>query len=148
MVASGELDAAFAPFMPPGFFDPDAPLRQLIPDWRAAEVAYFAAVGYVPGMHLLGLKPAVAREHPWLAQALSEALDECARTWAEKRLRYADTTPWLLDDLARTARDLPAGWEANGFAANEAMIADFGAELHAQGLTQRRLSPRDLFPAA
>jgi hypothetical protein len=28
------------------------------------------------------------------------------------------------------------------------MINDFTAELHAQGLTPQRLTPRDLFPAA
>jgi 4,5-dihydroxyphthalate decarboxylase len=148
LLRSGELDAVFTPFMPPGFFDPESPFRQLLPDFRQAELAYFRAVGYVPGIHLLGVKPAVAAEHPWLPQALSEVLEEAARIWTEKRQRYADTTPWVLDEFRQVARDLPAGWDRNGYAANEPMIDDFAAELQAQELTRSRLTARDLFPAA
>jgi 4,5-dihydroxyphthalate decarboxylase len=67
--------------------------------------------------------------------------------WNDKREKYADTTPWLLDDLRRTAQDLPADWNANGFDANKKMIADFGTELFEQGITSQCLTPEDLFPA-
>jgi 4,5-dihydroxyphthalate decarboxylase len=140
------LDAVFMPFMPPDFFAPTSEFRQLVPDFRRAELDYFNEVGYVPGIHLLGIKPAMVRTHPWLPQALSELLDESSRVWLEKRTRYADTTPWLIDEIRQVARDLPAGWDRNGYAANERMIADFAGELHAQGLTERQLLPSDLFP--
>jgi 4,5-dihydroxyphthalate decarboxylase len=148
LLRSGELDAVFTPFMPPGFFAADSAFRQLIPDFRQVELAYFKEVGYVPGIHLLGLKPAIVAAHPWLPQALSELLDESARVWLEKRARYADTTPWIIDEIRQVARDLPPSWDRNGYAANERMIADFGIELHAQNLTSTRLAPADLFPAA
>jgi 4,5-dihydroxyphthalate decarboxylase len=144
----GELDAVFTPFMPPGFFDADSEFRQLLPDFRQAELEYFKEVGYVPGMHLLGIKPAIVEAHPWLPRALSELLDESARRWLEKRAKYADTTPWIIDELRRVARDLPPSWDRNGYEANERMIADFGIELHAQNLTKTCLTPSDLFPAA
>ena len=146
LLQCGELDAVFTPFMPPGFFEAGSPFRQLLPDFRDAEIAYHHAVGYVPGMHLLGIKPAVVRDHPWLPQALGEVLDESARVWLDKRIKYSETTPWMLDELRRCARDLPPGWDRNGFAANERMIDDFLAEQQAQGLTPVRQSPRDLFP--
>ena len=148
LLQAGALDAVFTPFMPPGFFAPESEFRQLVPDFRQAELDYFNDVGYVPGIHLLGIKPSVVRAHPWLPQALSELLDESSRVWLERRAKYADTTPWLIDEIRRVARDLPAGWDRNGYAANERMIADFGIELHAQGLTERQLVPSDLFPAA
>ncbi|GAB3626714.1 nitrate ABC transporter substrate-binding protein [Pandoraea terrae] len=148
LLASGELDAIFTPFMPPGFFAPSSGMRQLLPNCRDAEVSYFKEVGYVPGIHILGIKPGVVREHPWLPQALSELLDESARIWLQKREKYADTTPWIIDELRQTSQDLPATWNRNGFAENEAMILDFAAELHAQQLTPRRLSPSELFPHA
>lgn len=147
MLEDGTLDAVFTPFMPPGFFAPDSRFRPLLPDYPAAEAQYCRDVGYVPGIHLLALKPAIAAAHPWLAQALSEALDESARIWLAKREKYADTTPWIIDELARVARELPAQWNTNGFAVNEPMIDDFCAELHAQDITAGRLVPRDLFPA-
>lgn len=86
-------------------------------------------------------------EHPWLAAALSEVLDASAQMWLAKREKYADTTPWIIDELARVARELPAGWNDNGFTTNERMIDDFCGELHAQAITPRRLRPRDLFAA-
>ncbi len=148
MLAAGELEAVFMPFMPDRFNAPDSPFRQLLPDFRGAEVAYFRDVGYVPGIHLVGVKAEFAARHPGAGAAISAALDRSAAMWAQKRLRYAETTPWLIDDLARTARDLPAGWDANGLTANRAMIADFVEEQIAQGLTQRRLTPDELFADA
>ena len=64
LLRSGELEAVFTPFMPDGFFDADSDLRQLLPQCRRDEVAYFRDVGYVPGMHLLGIKPDILRAHP------------------------------------------------------------------------------------
>lgn len=66
--------------------------------------------------------------------------------WMNKRIKYADTTPWLLDDLRRTAQDLPANWNDNGFEVNKTMIADFAHELHAQKITEKYLTPEALFP--
>jgi 4,5-dihydroxyphthalate decarboxylase len=146
LLRSGELAAVFTPFMPTGFFEPDSGLRALLPDCRAAEVAYFHDVGYMPGIHLLCLKPALVAELPWLPQALSELFDESARIWLEKRIKYADTTPWILDEIERTRRELPEHWNRNGYAANFSMLDDFCAELQVQGITAARLSPSDLFP--
>jgi 4,5-dihydroxyphthalate decarboxylase len=146
LLESGELDAVFTPFMPPGFYDADSKLRPLLHDYRTAEVGYFNAVGYVPGIHLLVLKPQLVAEHPTLPEALSELIDESGKIWRAKREKYADTTPWIIDELARCARDLPADWDRNGYAENELMIDAFAEELFVQNLTARRLEPRDLFP--
>ena len=148
LLRAGELDAVFTPFMPQGFFLPGSGLRQLQTDFRQAELAYFQRVGYIPGHHVLAVKPEVALAHPEISQELSELIDRSARLWYEKREKYADTTPWLLDDLRRTAQDLPADWQANGLEANHKMIADFAAELFEQGIVSQRLTPEVLFPAA
>lgn len=148
MLQAGELDAIFTPFMPEGFFLPGSGLRQLQTDFYQAERDYFNRVGYVPGIHILALKPALAAAHPWLPAALSEVIDRSYRLWMQKREKYADTTPWLLDDLRRTAQELPADWNQNGFSVNRKMIADFGHELYEQGLTHQVLTPEAMFPAA
>ena len=146
LLETGEIDAVFAPFMPPGFYEAGSWLRALLPDYRTAEAAYFREVGYVPGIHVLALKPEAVAARPGLGQALSELIDESTRVWLAKRTKYAETTPWMIDELARSARDLPPGWNRNGLAANEAMIDAFAEEIFAQRVTQRRLSPRELFP--
>ena len=146
MLDRGELDAVFMPFMPPGFFDAGAPFRQLVPDFRNAEIEYFNDVGFVPGIHILGVKQHLAQAHPWLPQALSDVIDQSYRVWMQRRLRYADTTPWLIDEMRQVAQSLPEHWDANGFGANEAMIAAFCAELHAQNLSKTLMTPQFLFP--
>ena len=146
MLERGEIDAVFMPFMPAGFFDAASPFRQLLPEFRQAEVAYCKAVGYVPGIHLIGLRPEIAKANPAAAHAISAALDKSNAVWMEKRLRYADTTPWLLDEMRQVAQDLPDGWLRNGLAANQHMIADFCTELTAQGLTKVSMTPAQLFP--
>ncbi len=148
LLRAGELEAVFTPFMPDGFFDAGSDLRQLLPTCRDSEVDYFRQVGYVPGIHLLGMKPALASAHPWAAQALSEALDASAALWLDKRRKYADTTPWILDELIQTSRDLPEAWNRNGLEPNLKMIGDFAAELHAQQLADRVMTPAELFPHA
>ncbi len=85
--------------MPDGYFSETSGLRQLLRDFRQAELDYFRAVGYIPGIHVLGIKPEIAQAHPWLPQALSEVIDQSYALWMKKRIKYTDTTPWLLDDL-------------------------------------------------
>ena len=138
LLESGELDAVFTPFMPPGFFERDSKFRHLLPDLHGAELAYFKAVGYIPGIHILGIKAAFAAEYPWLPQELSDLLDKSQRVWLEKRRKYADTTPWIIDELGRCARDLPSDWNASGLEPNRRMIADFLAEIRKQNLADNR----------
>ena len=147
-LARRALDAVFTPFMPAGYFGQGSPFRQLLPDFVAAERAYFDDVGYIPGMHLITVKADLAAAHPWLGAEISRMVDESRRIWTAKRRKYADTTPWMLDELLRCARDLPDDVEASGLAANRSMIADFGRELHVQGILDRALTPDELFPDA
>jgi len=147
LLAAGELDAVLLPFMPPGFFSRESAFRSVLPDVVAAEQAYFSTTGFVPGIHILGMKAAAAAGHPWLAQALSDLIDEAQRVWLEKRRRYADTTPWLIDELVRSGKALPATWNASGLAANRQMIGAFLDEMRLQQLAVTDLPPDGIFPA-
>lgn len=146
LLLEGKLDAVFSPFMPAGFYGPAAKYRHLVTDLRATERAYFAAVGYVPGIHILGIKADLVAQDPWLAKELSDLLDASKLMWRDKRRRYAETTPWIIDELGQSARDLPDTWEASGLAANHCMISDFIAQGREQGLTEASLTPEALFP--
>ena len=146
LLLSGELDAVFTPFMPEGFFRPDAAFRPVLDDIVAAETAYFRARGFVPGIHVLALRADLVAEHPWLPQALSDMFDGARAVWAAKRRRYAETTPWLFDDLLRTAAVLPDDWDASGISANAPMVQAFLDAAHAQGLIDRPATPEEIFP--
>ncbi|QRM46583.1 nitrate ABC transporter substrate-binding protein [Rhizobium sp. BG4] len=146
LLKEGALDAIFTPFMPDGYFASGSPFRQLLSDFRGAERRYFDEVGYVPGMHLIGIKSEIAAEHPWVIEELSRLIDESQRMWLSKRRKYAETTPFMFDELLKCAAELPEGWDASGFAPNRKMIADFAGELHAQGILPRLMTPEELFP--
>jgi 4,5-dihydroxyphthalate decarboxylase len=146
LLTEGRLDAVFTPFMPEGFFDANSPLRQVLADFRSAERRYFNDVGYVPGMHLIGVKAAVATKNPWLMAELSGLIDESQRVWMAKRRKYADTTPWMFDEILKVSADLPPNWGESGLDANRIMIADFARELYEQGILPRLLTPAELFP--
>lgn len=146
LLAEGELDAVFTPFMPEGYFESRSGFRQLLPDFVAAERAYFEDVGYVPGMHIVAVKTSVAEQYPWLPDELTRLVNESHRLWISKRRKYAETTPWIFDELLRSARALPAHWNDRGLQANLKMIEDFITELNEQGILRAKLTPRSLFP--
>ncbi|MCJ8518892.1 4,5-dihydroxyphthalate decarboxylase [Pseudorhizobium tarimense] len=145
LLREGELDAIFTPFMPSGYFEPGAPFRQLLPDFRGEERRYFADVGYVPGMHLIGIKASILADNPWVIFEISRLIDESRSMWTEKRRKYAETTPWMFDEMLKTSRELPKGWDASGFEVNRNMIEDFAKELHVQGIMNRHMAPEELF---
>ncbi|MFQ0812370.1 nitrate ABC transporter substrate-binding protein [Brucella anthropi] len=146
MLQEGFLDAVFTPFMPDGYFAENSPFRQVLTDFRGAELSYFHETGYVPGMHLVGLKPDILREHPWIADELGALIDESQRVWTAKRRKYAETTPWIIEELLRVSRDLPDSWNESGISANKNMINDFAEELYIQGILSRKLTIEELFP--
>lgn len=146
LLREGWLDAVFTPFMPDGYFDSNSGFRQVLGDFRSAEQAYFEDVGYVPGMHLIGIKADIIAQDPWIAEELSNLLDESQQMWTAKRRKYAETTPWMLDELLKSAQQLPAGWNASGLEANSTMINAFAEELHLQDILPRKLTLEELFP--
>ena len=146
MLDEGTLDAVCTPFMPSGFFSEQSAYRQLLPHFVEDETEYFHQRGYVPGIHILILKPEFHQAHPQIAQKISAAFDRSYQVWMEKRAKYADTTPWILAEIARTHQTLPADWNNNGIAANQQMLQDWCDELKAQEIIKRELTIDALFP--
>ena len=146
MLASGHLDAVFTPFMPEGYFGRGSGFRQLLRDFRASECAYYDAVRYVPAHHLVGIKSEVLREHPWIADELTRMIDESQRVWTSKRQKYAETSPWVLEELLIAARALSPDWNDSGVEQNRTMIEDFARELNSQGIEPQLMSAAALFP--
>ncbi|WP_223190890.1 hypothetical protein [Nonomuraea terrae] len=146
-LADGRHDAIMTPFMPPGFFTPRSGFRHLLPDHQAAELAYYRQTGFVPGIHLVTLKRESVERHPWLPQAVQDLFERSKRHWLARRRLLADTTPWLLADLAATARTFGEDWMPYGAGPNAAMVAAFCEELHAQGISNRRIATEEVFAA-
>ncbi|WP_293853610.1 nitrate ABC transporter substrate-binding protein [uncultured Alsobacter sp.] len=146
MLARGDLDAIFTPFMPDGFFGPGSGFRQVLRDFRQAECAYYAEVGYVPAHHLVGIKADMLRAHPWIADELTRLLDESQRAWTAKRRKYAETSPFVLDEFVFAGRALAPDWNDSGRDLNRPMIETFARELFTQGIMPAPMTAEALFP--
>lgn len=140
-----DLEAIFTPFMPPGFHEPDSPLRPLLVDYPEHELGYFRRHGFVPGIHILTLKREVVAHHPWLPAALVDLFDTSKRQWHARRRLLADTTPWLLADIDRLSKTTGPDWMPYGVEANARMTAAFCTELHAQGIADGPIDPAAIF---
>lgn len=145
-LAAGRLDAALTPFMPSEFFTSESRFRHLLDDHPTAERGYWAATGFVPGIHLVTLKKAVVDEHPDLPAALLAGLETSKRHWLGRRRLLADTTPWLLHALTESAEVFGEDWMPYGTARNTAMTRAFCEELHAQGIWPEPIDPDIVFP--
>lgn len=146
MLQSGDLDAVFTPFMPNGYFGHGSGFRQVVRDFRDAECAYYADVSYVPAHHIVGIKTEVARQNPWIIDELSRLIDESQVIWTTKRRKYAETSPFMLEELIYAARALKPDWNDSGLEQNRPMIAAFAEEMHVQGILPAPLSVEALFP--
>lgn len=146
LLREGFLDAIFTPFMPEGFFDRASDLRPVLEDVVSAEIDYFNAVGYIPGMHVISVKAPIVADNPWVVAELSRLVDAARSVWLAKRRKYADTSPFMLDELRRSAAGLPETWAASGMASNRKMIGDFADELYQQQILPRQLTAEELFP--
>ncbi|CAN5543733.1 hypothetical protein BH23CHL2_BH23CHL2_18050 [soil metagenome] len=145
MLVAGDLDAMMVPWPPRGFYEPDAAVVRLLPDYRSAEEEYARRVGFCPGHHVIGVRASVIEEDPWIARNVFEAFEESRKLTEERRLVLADTSPWLLADLEQTTEILGPDWQISGVEPNRAMIDTFCEELHAQGITNQRIAADVVF---
>ena len=146
MLHDGSIDVMFQAFMPRGYCEGALGLRPVVRDFKAHEIAYYREAGYVPGIHILALKESFVRENPWAVRELCETLDRSRKVWREKRRRYAETTPWILQDLMDEGGKLAADYDAFGFDANARMVDDFCREAYEQHLTAHLNTAAKLFP--
>lgn len=146
LLHEGKIDAMFQAFMPQGYCSGDLGLRPVVRDFKADEIAYYNAVGYVPGIHILAFKESYVRANPWAVRELCVTLDASRKLWREKRCRYAETTPWILQDLIDEGQRLAPDYDAWDLESNRTMIDDFGREAYEQHLTEHRNTADILFP--
>jgi 4,5-dihydroxyphthalate decarboxylase len=150
MLASGEVDAAMTARVPASFAAGKSPIVRLWPDFRAEEARYFKATGIFPIMHLMVMRRAAFERYPWIAMNLFKAFDEAKKRSLE-RVRDLTATriplPWcptLAEEFDETFGEDPFPY---GLEPNRVTLDAFCRFSHDQGLTARRLTPDELFPA-
>ncbi len=151
LLEAGEIDGFIAP-RPPSLIEKGHPhIGWLFPDPVAAAKDYFKRTGLFPIMHVLGIRRALAEQHPWLPGAVLKAFEQAKRLAVEE---LADTTVAkvtlpLVEEMLRDARAfMGEDFWSYGVAPNRKVLDYFLGQHHAQGLSSRRLSVDELFHPA
>jgi 4,5-dihydroxyphthalate decarboxylase len=149
MLASGAIDAAITARAPVAFARPDGPIARLFPNYHAEEERLFRQTGVFPIMHLLTIRRSVFEQYPWVAMNLFKAFAESKRRCFE-RLRDFTCARAPLPWMAAIAEEIVAACGEDpypyGLEASRPTIEAFCRYAHEQGVTQRRMTPEDLFP--
>lgn len=154
LLERGEIDALFSSNVPRCVLDASPHVRRLFDDYVTVERDHYRRTGLFPIMHtvvvrrdLLEARPELARVvHQGFLDAKNAARD---RYLAPGRLLYQVPTmvPWMSrlveDDLALMGED----WWPYGVEANRAALETFLRYFHEQGLSERRHTVEELFPA-
>ncbi|MGE3913000.1 MAG: hypothetical protein AB7K36_26820, partial [Chloroflexota bacterium] len=82
---------------------------------------------------------------PWIVQSLLDMYTASKARWMKDRYKYAETSPWLLADLAEAAYTLGTGWDSYGLAPNLKMLTDFCLDQYRQKLVPAPVDPKVAF---
>jgi 4,5-dihydroxyphthalate decarboxylase len=147
MLAEGELDAVFHSDLIKPFLANDPRVARLFPDTKTEEMTYFKKTGIFPIMHVLGIRQAVAEQHPWLAVNLFKAFNE-AKAIAMKRMQNPRIVPlaWYRDAWEEQEQILgPDPWEYGLTEKNRKNLETLVGYSHEQGLIKKRPALEHLF---
>ncbi|MEP9383280.1 ABC transporter substrate-binding protein [Nocardioides sp. KR10-350] len=148
MLAEGEIDAIYSPRAPRGFGGPDAPIRRLFADSRAAEAEYFRRTRIFPTMHVVVLRRDVYERNRWLARSLYDAFAEAKRLAEENFEETAALRvmlPWFLDEADATRELMGPDFWAYGLEPNRHVLDTFLGYALDQGIAARPVTAEELF---
>lgn len=148
MLVDGEIDAMIGPRMPSSFHDEGAKVRWLFADPAAAAADYYRRSGIFPIMHLIGVRKDLIERHRWLPATVFKAF---AAAKAVCAARLADTSatkvmlPFVEEQLHSARQLMGNDFWSYGFAENRHVLEAFLAHHHKQGLSERLVSPEEMF---
>jgi 4,5-dihydroxyphthalate decarboxylase len=148
MLEEGEIDAIYAPRAPSTLHTDPEKVQRLFPDYAAVEREYYCKTKIFPIMHTIVIRRELYEKNPWVAQSLYKAF------MAAKREAYQDLhevaalkvmLPWLGPHVEDTEKLMGRDFWPYGLADNERALDTFLRYSWEQGLSKRRLTPRELF---
>ena len=154
MLVTGELDALITPRMPEAFVAGGSSVRRLFPDFAAVEKDYYRRTRIFPIMHIVVMRGALARAHPWLPTSLYKAFclakTQCLKALYETTA-LKNSLPWMIAEVEEV-RALFGGADYWTYGLdddmNRATLGVLCRYVHEQGITSRRIAPEELFDAS
>ncbi|MGA7805709.1 ABC transporter substrate-binding protein [Bradyrhizobium sp.] len=151
LLASGRLDAVIGPRAPSCFERGDPDIGYLFADPQQAAADWYRRTRLFPIMHTLGIRRALAEQHPWLPVAVFKAFE---RSKAIALAKLGDTSaakvtlPFVEDHLRAARSMMGEDFWPYGLEPNRAVLSRFLQRHHAEGLSARPLAPEELFHPA
>lgn len=145
-LVEGRLDALGSPQTPISFIKGDRRIKRLFENYREVELSYFKKTRIFPIMHILVARKTVIEEHPDLPRKLFELFVRSKRLAQEKLKKDSSLSIVWKNPYIKEEENLFQGdpW-AYGLENNVHIIDKFLCYCHDQGVSARRMSPRDLF---
>jgi 4,5-dihydroxyphthalate decarboxylase len=150
MIESGAIDALYTARAPSTFANGSGKVRRLFEDYETVERAYYQKTKIFPIMHTVVIRRDVYRANPWVAQSLYKAFVLAQRiAYEDLRQSAALKTmlPWTVSHVEDTEKLMGRDYWAYGFEPNRETLATFLKYSYEQGLSKRRLDPKELFAA-
>ena len=147
MLADGRIDALYTARMPSCYRRAPG-VRRLFEDYVPVERAYYEKTKLFPIMHTVVIRRDVYEKHRWVAGALFKAFVQAqAITYADLRTTASlqPMLPWASAEEEATRSLMGEDYWPYGFAANEHVLETFTRYSFEQGLSKRKLDPRELF---
>jgi 4,5-dihydroxyphthalate decarboxylase len=149
MLLGGEIDAAICARVPNAVAASQGAVVRLFPDYREEEAVFHRRTGIFPIMHVIAIRRAAFERHPWIATNLMKAFEEAKNRSVERLLDLTASRiplPWASTVAAEMVHAFGGDLWPYGVEANRVTLAAFCRYGHDQGVTQRLLTPNDLFP--
>jgi 4,5-dihydroxyphthalate decarboxylase len=151
LLLSGQCDALITAITPKAFAEGDPRIRQLFPDVKETEKAYFRKTEMFPIMHVIAIRTDVLAENPWLAKAVFEMYSE-AKNLAYKNLQSTTvnrvTLPWASDEFNSTRDLMGTNYWKYGVEANRKELESIMRYVFEQGLVKRQIEFEGMFDAS
>jgi 4,5-dihydroxyphthalate decarboxylase len=143
----GEIDVIISPTAPSCFAarNTDGRFALLFKDYPRHELEYFRRTKIFPIMHLIGVRKSMVEQHPWLPVSVFKAF---SRAKALINLRNSTILPWAESEGLRMRELLGENYWSYEMGPNRHVLTTFARYAREQGLTDREVSPEDLFAAS
>jgi 4,5-dihydroxyphthalate decarboxylase len=147
MLAEGELDAVLHSDLLKPMLAKDPRVARLFPDYVAEEKKFYAKTGIFPIMHVMGIKPEIVEQHPWVPINMFQAFNK-AKAIAMKRMENPRIVPLVFYREHWEEQEELFGtdpWEYGLGEQNTKTLETLVGYSHEQGIIPRRLSLDELF---
>ena len=148
LLADGDVDALFHAAEPRAYLEGHPKIGRLFPDSRKTERAYFEKTGIFPIMHAVAIRKDVAKQNPWLPQAVFEAYSSAKQqmyTYLQATGWYNISLPWVGQELESTRALMGDNYWPYGIEPNRKALETLFQYSYEQGLAKQKLEVEEVF---